>query len=409
MSKPSILLAFSGGLDTSAIIPWLIEKYDANIIAYCADLGNAPDGEYLAKWSKKLGASEFIFEDLKEEFTQKFVFPAIQAGAIYQDDYLLGTALGRPLIAERMAFYAKKFNCYAIAHGATGKGNDQVRFEKAWAYLVPNIKIIAPWKMWDFKGRKDLHAYLESKGLDLVSEDKKYSVDCNLLHRSTEGNVLEDPEVEFAPKEVYRWVKTPAEISPEAINITLNLEKGTVTKINNEAMTPAQILTKLNELGGQAGIGVVDLVEGRGNGVKSRGIYETPGGSILHFATKQLKHYCWDRSLLNVSRNLGEKFAEVIYDGEWHSETTKAILSYFSTACQTLTGSISLKLIAGQMIVTSRKSSFTLYDEEGVTFESDEFGLHKYAEGYCKTISYNPMMNGKRDLKNGIDYLSTLK
>jgi len=292
-----ILLAFSGGLDTSAIIPWLKDTYQAEVIAYCADLGNAPDGEFLKTWSKKLGASDFIFEDLKDKFATEFAFVATRANATYQDDYLLGTALGRPLIAERMAFYAKKLGCDAIAHGATGKGNDQLRFEKSWAYLVPEIEVIAPWKKWNFTGRKELIEYLATKGIAFENKEKLFSVDVNLFHRSCEGGVLENVSKEYDPSTVYEWVATPDKVLKDAVTISISFKNGMPVSLNGTQMGSAALLTQLNTTAGAAGIGVLDLVEERTIGIKSRGVYETPGGTLLHLAVKNLKHLTWNREL----------------------------------------------------------------------------------------------------------------
>ncbi len=397
--KKKIVLAYSGGLDTSAIIPWLIETYDAEIIAYCSDLGNAPDEDFIGKRAFELGAKEFIFEDLKDLYTKDFCFPAVRAGAIYQDDYLLGTALGRPLIAERMAAVAKKFDASAIAHGATGKGNDQVRFERAWAYLAPEVEVIAPWKLWDFTGREDLLKYLHDKGFPFSSEEKTYSVDVNLFHRSIEGGILEDPSKPYQDTEIYDWVKVPGQWADQPESVEITFEKGVPVTVNGEAASPATLLSQLNTLGGKHGIGVEDIVEERGNGIKSRGVYETPGGSVLHYAMKQMKHLCWDRHLLNTSRMMGEKWGELVYDGLWHSDAKLAIDGYFDVASQTLTGSVTLQLGWGQMRCLSRKSPYALYDAEMVSFESDEYQLHKYSLGYCKTISFGQLSAGKRKKK----------
>ncbi len=401
MPKNKILLAFSGGLDTTAIVPWLIENYQADVIAYCSDLGNAPDESHLRSWAKQLGAVDFIFEDLKDEFASRFAFTAVRAGATYQDDYLLGTALGRPLIAERIAHFAKKYSAQAIAHGATGKGNDQLRFEKSWAYLVPEIKVIAPWKIWNYQGRQDLIRYLESKGIPMAATEKLYSVDVNLFHRSCEGGVLENPTKEYNPESIYEWTQPPSKLTPESTHVAIQFEKGIPTGINGKKLAPAAILSLLNDLAGQAGIGVVDLVEERANGLKSRGVYETPGGTLLHLACKSLKHLCWDRPLLTTARHLGQAYGELVYDGLWHSDALASIESYFIKASETLTGTVTLKLQGGQARVVTRESPYALYDETMVTFEGDELGLHKYAEGYCKTVSFSQWRAGRRDAKNG--------
>lgn len=400
-TNKKILLAFSGGLDTSAIIPWLKDNYQAEVIAYCADLGNAPDGEYLKGWAKQLGASDFIFEDLKDRFATEFAYKAVRAGATYQDDYLLGTALGRPLIAERIAYFAKKLGCDAIAHGATGKGNDQLRFEKSWAFLVPDIEVIAPWKIWNYTGRKELIAYLATKGIAFENKEKLFSVDTNLFHRSCEGGVLENVTKEYNPAGVYEWVATPDKILNDTVTVALSFKNGMPTAINNKTLGPAALLTELNGLAGAAGIGVLDLVEERTIGLKSRGVYETPGGTLLHLACKNLKHLTWDRQLITTARKMAESYGEAIYDGHWHSPTRLAAEAFFNEATKTLTGTITIKLQGGQARVISRESTFALYDEAGVSFEIDKHQMHKHAYGYSKTVCYGPWKTGQRDVKNG--------
>lgn len=397
-----ILLAFSGGLDTSAIIPWLKDTYQAEVIAYCADLGNAPDGEFLNTWSKKLGASEFIFEDLKDKFANEFAFVATRANATYQDDYLLGTALGRPLIAERMAFYAKKLGCDAIAHGATGKGNDQLRFEKSWAYLAPEIEVIAPWKKWNFTGRKELIEYLATKGITFENKEKLFSVDVNLFHRSCEGGVLENVTKEYDPAAVYEWVATPDKVLKDVVTVSISFKNGMPVALNGTAMGPAALLTQLNKTAGAAGIGVLDLVEERTIGIKSRGVYETPGGTLLHLAVKNLKHLTWNRELQSLARNIGEAYGAAIYDGHWHSSTRFAAEAFFAESAKTLNGEITLKLENGQARVVSRQSNYALYDEAGVSFEIDQYQMNKHANGYSKTVCYGPWKAGQRDQKYGL-------
>ncbi len=401
MAKNRLLLAFSGGLDTSVIIPWLMERESAEILAYCSDLGNAPDGKYLDGWARKLGAVDFIFEDLRDRFAHDFAFPAVRAGATYQDDYLLGTALARPLISERVAHHAKRLGCTAIAHGATGKGNDQLRFEKSWAYLCPDLRVIAPWKTWDFRGRQDLLKYLSSKGHEIQTGEKRFSVDVNLFHRSCEGGVLEDVTREYDPGEIYEWTAPPSRRAPGSEAVRIGFEAGLPTALDGKRLAPAALLSTLNALAGKAGIGVLDLVEERTNGVKSRGVYETPGGTLLHLACRSLKHLCWDRPLQTMARQLGQQYGELIYDGLWHSAARTTAEAFFRKAGDTLTGEISLRLEGGQARVVGRKSPFALYDETLVSFESDEHGLHKHALGYCRTVCFSQLRAGKRDARAG--------
>lgn len=402
-SKPQrILLAFSGGLDTSAILPWLKDEYQAEVIAYCSDLGNAPDEKHLKKWAFELGAQDFIFEDLKDYFAKDFAFKAVRAGATYQDDYLLGTALGRPVIAERMAYFAKKLNVTGVAHGATGKGNDQLRFEKSWAYLIPEVQVIAPWKIWNYTGRQDLLKYLSTKGFHLDSKEKIFSVDVNLFHRSCEGGVLEAPDKAYDPKDIYEWVKVPGNGSIEKTELKLSFEKGLPISINDKKMSPSDLLTQLNKVAGMHGIGVVDLVEERANGIKSRGVYETPGGTLLHLACKSLKHLCWDRKLMKTARILGEEFGELTYDGEWHSDSRRALDAYFDQACASLTGEVGLVLKGEQALVSYRNSPLALYDKTSVSFEEDHYNLLKHAIGFSKTVSFKNWLAGQRNARNGL-------
>jgi len=398
MDSKTIVLAYSGGLDTSAIIPWLIDEYGAEVIAYCSDLGNAPDEGWLARRAKELGAKEFIFEDLKEELTRDYVFPAVRAGAIYQEAYLLGTALGRPLIAERIAKIAKEKGAWAVAHGCTGKGNDQIRFELAWAYLIPEVKIIAPWKIWNYKGRSDLMGYLKSKGFDAGGASSVYSVDVNLLHRSCEGEILEEIDEEFDPNKIYEWTKPHTHCVSEPTKVSIDFTQGIPTGLDGQELSSAAILAKLNEIGGEHGIGVADLVEERTNGIKCRGIYETPGGTILHYASRVLKHVCWDRNVLDVSSQLGRKYADLVYDGLWHSDARKAIEAYFEEAGKVLTGTIDLKLQNGHIFITGRHAPFSLYGKELVSFEDDEFDLNGASNGFCRTLSFRQWQAGKRNV-----------
>jgi argininosuccinate synthase len=401
VNKKKILLAFSGGLDTSAIVPWLKETYSADVYAYCSDLGNSPDGESLKEWAIQLGASEFIFEDLKEDFVSRFAFPAVRAGATYQDDYLLGTALGRPLIAERMAHHAKRLGVSAVAHGCTGKGNDQIRFEKSWAYLIPDLEIIAPWRVWDFRGRADLLKYLNERGFKLEAKEKKYSEDVNLFHRSCEGGILENPSDEFDANEIYKWVKPLQHASSDYAQVEISFEKGIPVAMNQQKLAPAALLSQLNWVAGEAGVGVQDIVEERANGIKSRGVYETPGGAVLHVACRALKHLCWDRSLMNTARYLGVQYGEAIYDGLWHSDLRSSIESFFEKAADTLTGTVMLKLDKGTVTFVSRKSEYSLYNTDTVTFEADEIGVHKLADGFCKITALKQRQAGSRDQKTG--------
>lgn len=401
-----ILLAFSGGLDTSAIIPWLKEHYKAEVVAYCSDLGNTPVEEDLRRKALELGASDFIFEDLKEYFVSRFVFPAVRAGATYQDDYLLGTALGRPLIAERVAYFAKKLQVSAVAHGCTGKGNDQLRFEQSWAYLIPEMEVIAPWRIWSFTGRADLVSYLAAQSLQAGQGhaiEKQISEDVNLFHRSCEGGVLEDPSLEFNPDEIYKWVAPLRGAHSDHVRVEISFEDGVPVAVNQNRLAPVALLSFLNQLAGAAGVGVQDVVEERINGIKSRGIYETPGGTILHLACRALKHLCWDRRLMDTARSLAVEYGECIYDGLWHTDLRRSLESFFLTAAETLTGSVLLKMERGVVRIVSRQSPFSLYDSGTVTFEDDKNGVHRLADGYCKIAAIKHRHMGRRDQNRDLE------
>ena len=390
--KSRIVLAYSGGLDTSAIIPWLIKEYKAEVIAYCCDVGNLPDEKWLEDRALSLGAKQFIFEDLKEKFVEDFVYPMMRAGAAYQEDYLLGTAIARPLIAERIALQAKSLGADAIAHGATGKGNDQLRFENAWAYLVPNMDVIAPWQLWEFKGRSDLQSFLNAEGIHLkLNTHSAYSIDSNLLHTSTEGSLLEDVEGDYNPEEI-EALSAPQEIL--ASDLQIEFKNGVPVALDGNSYRPDKMLTLLNEIGQKHGLGIVDLVEERINGIKSRGIYVTPGGSLLQFGLKQLKQICWGKSLYRLAQVLGQEYGQLIYDGYWFSESRFALEDFFKRASISLTGVIGLKVVGNQIFVTKRQSNFSLYDKGHVSFEEDEIGFNKAASGYNVFATYPSMMAG---------------
>lgn len=397
MGQKTAILAFSGGLDTSAIIPWLKETYGYDVIAYCADLGNGPDPEKLEPWAIELGAKEFIFEDLKEIFASDFVFDSLRAGAIYQEDYLLGCSVGRPLIAARMAHFAKEYDAVAVCHGATGKGNDQLRFEQVWAYLLPNATVIAPWKEWSFKSRTDLVNYLDSKGYSIDAGEKKYSIDENLMQRSCGGDVLEDVTKPYITDEVYNWVKSPENMSKKFVELEIGFDEGRPVSLNDRHFSSEALLTTLNEIAGEHGIGHIDVVEDRIVGMKTRDVHETPGATLLHEAFKQLKSICWDRKLRSTGAYLGYEYGNLIYDGLWFSDSAKAIRSFFDQASLSLSGVIGLKLASGQVQITKRYSPYSLYDEETVSFESDEQNLHEYAKGYSKLATMMSRKKGLRD------------
>ena len=392
-----IVLSFSGGLDTTAIVLWLKKNYkNAEIIAYCCDVGNLPSEETLRERAMSLGAKEFIFEDLKDTFAKDFVFPLLRSGALYQGEYLLGTAIARPLIAERVAYYAKKAGADAIAHGATGKGNDQIRFERAWAYLTPEIEVIAPWKTWEYKGRQDLVNYLKSEGIAYSGEvNPRYSIDANLFHNSSEGGILEDVSKPYDENEIFQFIKPSTKMSKDTTNITLEFEQGMPVGVNGKKMKAADLLQHLNEVGGNYGIGLVDLVEERVTGVKSRGIYETPGGTLLQKGLMGLKQICWNRDVHATSQTLSQVYANLVYDGLWHSDARTNLEAYFAEASKKLTGSVGLKLAPGQVLWTSRTSPNSLYSEKIVSFEEDTYGLNKAAKDWSRIVSFSQWQSGR--------------
>ena len=396
MSHKNIVLAYSGGLDTSAILVWLKKTYQAKVTAYCCDLGHLPDKNALEAKAIEYGADEFIFEDLKDTFARDFVFPTFRTGALYQNEYLLGTAIARPLIAERIALAASERKATAIAHGATGKGNDQLRFEKSWACLNPDLAVIAPWKIWDFTGRNDLIEFLKSHGYSYNGDiSPAYSVDSNLLHRSCEGGVLEDPSIPYNPEEVLDWLKSN-DLSEKSEELSIEFSEGIPVGVNGDYLPAGQLLETLNQFGSRHKIGLEDLIEERMNGIKSRGVYETPGGTILYKSLNKLKQLCWSGDLISLGTLLGARYGELVYNGLWHSQSRYALDAFFTNAGKSLTGTIGLKLGNGTIQITSRTSPWSLYDQQLVSFEDDERHMNKAATGYSQTVTLPLWLEGKR-------------
>lgn len=388
------LLAYSGGLDTSAIIPWLKECLGFEVIAYCCNLGNLPSEKELRDRALRLGAVDFIYEDAQDEFSLKYVFPLLRANATYFEDYMLGTAIARPVIAERVAQVAKEKGVAAIVHGATGKGNDHIRFEKAWAYLCPQIEVIAPWKIWDFKSREELVLFLAKYGYEWKDSEKRYSIDVNSFHRSCEGGLLESPDVTFATEEVLGWMRSDRSIKETQVKVTI--KKGFVTAINNVEMSAFEILNELNKMGAAHGIGVCDIVEERINGIKSRGVYETPAGTIIHFCLKSIKQLCWTRELYLQAQKLSDSLGVLVYDGLWFGDLKKAIDAFFCEASEFLTGEITLNITNGRMQILSRSSPYSLYSKDMVSFELDDEGINKASQGYMKIATISDKLQGLR-------------
>ena len=382
-----VVLAYSGGLDTSIILKWLQETYGCEVVTFTADLGQGEELEPARKKAEMLGIKEIFIEDLREEFVRDYVFPMFRANALYEGVYLLGTSIARPLIAKRQIEIAKETGADAVCHGATGKGNDQVRFELGYYALNPDIKVIAPWREWDFHSRSDLIAFAEKHQIP-VAKDKRgeapFSVDANLLHSSSEGKVLEDPNVE-PPAYVFQRTVAPEDAPDEATTITIGFEKGDPVSIDGRALSPAALLTKLNELGHDNGIGRVDLVENRFVGMKSRGIYETPGGTILLAAHRAMESLTLDREAMHLKDQLMPRYAELVYYGFWFAPEREMLQALVDKSQEHVEGEVTLKLYKGNVIVIGRRSDKSLYSDAIVTFEDDEGAYdQKDAEGFIK-------------------------
>ena len=379
MDIKKIVVAYSGGLDTSVILTWLKETYGAEIIAFCADIGQAEELRGLKAKAKQTGASKIYVDDLQEEFARDFIFPMIQANAIYEGQYFLGTSIARPLIAKRMVEIARAEGADAIAHGATGKGNDQVRFELTAAALAPELAVIAPWRdekfRLEFPGRAEMIAYCERKNIPVQASAKKpYSMDRNLLHISFEAGILEDPWFDaFAPKNKGMFVlsASPEDAPDQAEYVTLDFKKGNCTAVNGKALTPLGVMKTLNRLGGKNGVGRVDMVENRFVGMKSRGVYETPGGTILHFAHRQIESLTMDREVMHLRDSLIPKYAELVYNGFWFAPEREMLQALVTDSQKNVTGTVRVKLYKGGLYAAGRKSPVSLYNPHIATMEAD--------------------------------------
>ncbi|QQS31955.1 MAG: argininosuccinate synthase [Acidobacteriota bacterium] len=380
-----VVLAYSGGLDTSAMLLWLKETYGCEVVCYCADVGQGDELDGLEEKALATGASKLDVEDLREEFVRDFVWTAVKANAVYEGVYLMGTALARPVIAKCQIEIARREGADAVAHGATGKGNDQVRFELSYYALQPDIKVVAPWRHWDFKGRADLIAYCEKHGIPVTaSAEKPYSMDRNLMHISYEGGILEDPW-EAPPENIFLLTKSLENASDNPQEITISFEKGVPVAIDGVTHGAVDMLSKLNHIGGEHGIGRVDLVENRFVGMKSRGVYETPGVTILQAAHRALESITMDREVMRLRDGLGVKFAESIYYGFWFAPETEILRSMIDQTQENVTGDVRLKLYKGSVIVTGRRSPNSLYRERIATFEDDAGAYDQHdAEGFIK-------------------------
>ncbi len=381
--KEKVVLAYSGGLDTSIIIPWLKENYNYDVIAMAADVGQGEELAPLTEKAIKTGASKVYIEDINEEFVTDYVFPTLKAGAVYEGKYLLGTSFARPIIAKRMVEIAEREGATAIAHGCTGKGNDQVRFELTVKALAPHLKIIAPWREWSIRSRDDAIDYAKERSIPIpVSKKDNYSMDRNLWHLSHEGSDLEDPWNEPQYDKLLKIITPPEKAPDKPEYVELDFEEGIPTKINGKAYSPVALIEKLNELGAKNGIGISDMVENRLVGMKSRGVYETPGGTILYYAHRELELLCLDRDTLHYKDLVAQKFAELVYYGQWFTPLREALSSFVDTTQKTVTGKVRVKLYKGNVMSAGAKSKFSLYDEALSTFGEDDVYNQKDSEGF---------------------------
>jgi argininosuccinate synthase len=381
-----VVLAYSGGLDTSIIIPWLKENYAYDVIAMVADVGQGEDLDAVVAKAYKTGASKVVVRDMREEFLTDYVFPAIAAGAVYEHKYLLGTSLARPVIAKHQVEVALQENATAVAHGCTGKGNDQVRFEHAYQALAPQLKVIAPWREWDLKSREDCLVYAESRGIPVAaSREKIHSRDRNLLHISHEGGELEDPA--NAPLEsTWQWTKSPQSAPNEAENVEIGFEQGIPISVNGRKLSPVALLEELNDIGARNGIGRIDLVENRFVGIKSRGCYETPGGTLVLTAQRELEALCLDRDLMHFKQHIALKYAELVYFGLWFTPLRESLDAFVASTQKEVTGTVGLSLYKGNVSVTGRQSEYSLYRTDLSSFTMGESYDQKDAAGFIRIL-----------------------
>ena len=384
--KKKIVLAYSGGLDTSIILKWLQENYKAEVIAYTADIGQKIDRKKIIKNAKDLGVKKIIIKDLKDIFVKDYVYPMIRGHAIYEGVYLLGTSIARPLIAKNQIRLAKKFKAYAVSHGATGKGNDQVRFELGYHYFGPKIKIIAPWRIWKLKSRTDLINYAKKNKIE-IPKDKKgappFSIDDNLFHTSTEGKVLENPK-NSAPEFIFQRTNSPEKAPNKPSFVTINFKKGDPFAINGKKMSPSKLLEKLNNVAGKNGIGRVDLVENRFIGIKSRGVYETPGGTLLIHAHRAIESVTLDKETMHKKDQIMPRYAELIYNGYWYSKERFKLQKVVDLKKNKVNGSVKLKLYKGNIIIESRQTNSSAYSMKKVSFEENKTFNKSNVERFIK-------------------------
>lgn len=399
MKIRKVVLAYSGGLDTSVAIKWLKDKYNCEVIAFCADLGQEEELTGLKAKAVKTGASKAYIVDLREEFVRDFVFPMLRANAVYEGTYLLGTSIARPLIAKKQVEIAKKEKADAVAHGATGKGNDQVRFELTCYSLMPDVKVVAPWREWEFDSRESLIAYAKKHNIPVTATRKKpYSTDRNLFHISYEGGILEDPWAE-PPADMFTLSVSPEKAPSKPEYIEIGYEDGDPVSLNGKKLSPANLLKNLNTIGGRHGIGRLDIVENRFVGMKSRGVYETPGGTILHIAHRAVESITLDREVMHLRDSLVPKYAEFIYNGFWFSPERETLQELIDKSQKGVTGTARLKLYKGNCTVAGRKSPRSLYNPELATFESEQVYNQQDAEGFIKLNALRLKINSRLNRK----------
>ena len=381
-----VVLAYSGGLDTSVILKWIKENYQCEVATFTADLGQDEDFDAVKKKAEAQNVSEIFIEDLKDEFVKDYVFPMLRANPLYEGYYLLGTSIARPLIAKKQIEIAKQVNADAVAHGATGKGNDQIRFELGYYYHNPNIKVISPWREWDLNSRSSLVEYADKHGIEIAKDkrgEQPFSIDENVLHSSAEGKVLEDPWTE-APEYVYTRSVSPEEAPDQAEELIIEYKSGDACTLNGKAMQPFELLNSLNKMAGKHGIGRIDLVENRYIGMKSRGVYETPGGTILYHAHRAIESITLDKEAAHMKESISSKYAELIYNGYWFSPEREMMQALIDQSQKNVEGKVRLKLYKGNVLITGRESPLSLYNPDLATFESDEVYSQKDAEGFIK-------------------------
>jgi len=403
--KEKIILAYSGGLDTTVIIPWLKDEYPGSeVVAVCVDVGQGSETDGLEERAKKTGASKCYILDVREEFIKDYLYPMVKAGAVYEDKYLLGTSIARPLIAKKLVDIAKQEGGTAICHGSTGKGNDQIRFELTVKALAPQLKIIAPWRTWSISSREEEIEYLEKRGLEVpMLKEQSYSRDKNLWHLSHEGLELEEPENEPNFKKLLQLSVMPEDAPDTPAYIEMEFEKGIPVALNGKKIGPIELMDQLNTIGGANGIGIVDLVENRVVGMKSRGVYETPGGTILYYAHRELEYLCLDRQTTEHKEMVGIKFADLVYSGQWFTPLREAISAYVDVTQQTVTGKVRLKLYKGNIISAGSQSPYSLYNQNLASFTTGDLYDHHDAEGFINLFGLSMKVRAMMEQSNASD------